>query len=100
MKIQELDKICLEINRKVENDIRAVRMQYLEENTEFNVGDILTDNKGIDHIIKVQEILYSESELLVIYRGIVLKEDLTPKIKQNRLDMDIYSNSQIEKIII
>lgn len=81
MTLEELKEKEKHLLAEYEAQIRAARLGYLKLNTLYKIGDILEDHC---HIIQVSKITYTlGSKPDVLYQGIELKANLTPKKRQD-----------------
>ena len=71
-----------QINKERDEKIRAAALQYLEDHSKYNEGEVFTDHIGSIKIIRKKvELSFLRQEAIpsIIYYGIELRKDLQPK---------------------
>jgi hypothetical protein len=82
MKKEEFDRKIIEIEKKSNDDKRILARQYAISNNPYKIGDVIEDHY---HIIKIEKwtVRGTVSNPSLLYQGVVLKKDLTPKKNQD-----------------
>lgn len=94
----EYRKNVKKLKQKHNAAIKDLDLNFAKSNAEYKVGEIIKDYY---HIIKIESITYYGWDYFKklpgsLYKGVELKEDLTPRVNQNEPYM--YSQNVIKRV--